>query len=155
MVFWHKAQGWMLDTGWLVILLLVFGYFWQRRQVLVNAQGWLITKGHITSCKWTQAGHSVWPEIEYKYEVYNRVLYGHYLFLDTTHNTPNSAYARQIAYKVALAFKENSEIDVYYNPNKPEQSALDLSIPKKLNLILAINAAFILVQVLVIIWRHW
>lgn len=154
-MFWHSALGWILDISWLVFLLMLFWHFWQSRRALVYAQGWLKTKGRITSCKWTKVGHSVWPEIEYSYEVYDKTLYGHYLFLDTAHNNPNSPYSRNIAYKVALAFKEDSEIDVYYNPNKPEQSALDVSIPKKLNVILAINALFILLQVVVIIWRHW
>lgn len=133
---WFSVWRWMLDLGWLTVLFILLIHFWQKRQVLVQAQSWLKAKGHITVCEWSKIGHSVWPRIEYMYQVYDKDLVGQYLFLDTAHNNPNSKYARQVAYRVAIAFKEDEEIDVFYNPNQPEQSALDVTIPKKLNVIL-------------------
>lgn len=154
MLHWNRSWGWLLDFGWLVFLLIVLKHFWQNRRDLVKAQSWLKTKGHIRHCEWTKVGHSAWPKIEYDYQVHDTTLTGEYLFLDTSNNNPNSKYSRNIAYKVALAFKENSEIDVYYNPNQPEQSALDITIPKKLNAILFIIIAFIVLQLLVIFFRY-
>ncbi|KTD63180.1 hypothetical protein Lsan_1450 [Legionella santicrucis] len=150
LIFWR----WMLDLGWLFFLLILFRHFWQDRQVLVRAKSWLITKGRITSCEWTEVGHSVWPKIEYSYQVYDKDLTGEYLFLDTAHNNPNSKYSRSIAYKAAVAFKEDKEIDVYYNPNNPEQSALDVTVPTKLNIILILIGTFIVLHLGLIVWRY-
>jgi hypothetical protein len=149
LVVWH----WTLDLGWLILLLLFFRHFWQSRQALLKAQSWLKVKGHITACEWTRAGHNVWPKIEYAYQVYDNNLHGEYLFLDTAHNSPNSKYARRIAYKAAVAFKENAEIDVYYNPNQPEQSALDVTMPKKLTLILILIGSLLVLHVGLIVWH--
>ncbi|KTD62474.1 DUF3592 domain-containing protein [Legionella shakespearei] len=141
---WFNSWRWMLDLTWLALLLVLLRHFWQNRKLLVQSKSWLKVKGHITHCEWTKVGHSVWPKIQYNYEVHDKELTGEYLFLDTSHNNPNSKYARNIAYKAAVAFKENSEIDVYYNPNQPDQSALDVTIPLKLNVILALISALIL-----------
>lgn len=150
LIFWR----WMLDLVWLFFLLILFRHFWQDRQVLVRAKSWLITKGNITSCEWTEVGHSIWPKIEYSYQVDDKDLTGEYLFLDTAHNNPNSKYSRSIAYKAAVAFKEDKEIDVYYNPNNPEQSALDVTVPTKLNIILILIGAFIILHLGIIAWRY-
>lgn len=131
---WHIA----FDVIWLLLLLLLFLHFWRKRQLLVEAKSWLKTKGHITHCEWAAVGHSIWPKIEYTYTVYEQKLVGHYLFLDTAHNNPSSAYSRRIAYRVATAFQSGVEVDVYYNPNHPQQSALDVTIPFKLTLILCL-----------------
>ncbi len=144
---------WILDIGWLIVLFLLLNHFWQDRKSLVRAQSWLKVKGHITRCEWVRVGHSVWPKIEYAYQVADQDLVGEYLFLDTSHNNPNSKYSRRIAYKVAVAYKDNSEIDIYYNPNHPEQSALDVTIPKKLNFILLLIGVLILAQISIIIYR--
>lgn len=133
---WLTSWRWILDLGWLLFLLLLLHHFWRDRNTLLQSRSWLKVSGHITRCDWSQVGHSIWPKIEYTYQVHEKDLTGEYLFLDTSHNNPNSKYARQIAYKAAVAFKENSAIDVYYNPNNPQQSALDVTIPGKLNLIL-------------------
>ncbi|HHF7374868.1 DUF3592 domain-containing protein [Legionella bozemanae] len=145
---------WVLDLGWLLFLLIIFRHFWRDRQVLVQAQTWLQVKGRITACEWTKVGHSVWPKIEYTYQVYDKNLTGEYLFLDTAHNNPNSKYSRGVAYKAAIAFQENAEIDVYYNPNHPEQSALDVTIPTKLNIILILIGMLIVVHLGLIAWRY-
>ncbi|MFI4962399.1 MAG: DUF3592 domain-containing protein [Legionellales bacterium] len=154
MVLWHSSLRWILDLGWLIFLLLMAGHFWKSRQDLARAQTWLKATGRITDCEWTQVGHSIWPKIEYSYQVYDKDLVGHYLFLDTAHNNPNSKYARSVAYKVAVAFKEHSDIDVYYNPNQPEQSALDITIPTKLQVILVILVALIVVHVSLIVLHY-
>lgn len=142
---WFNFLRWAIDLVWLGLLAFLFSHFWRVRSALVQAKSWLKVKGHIISCELIRVGHSAWPEIQYSYQVYDKNLVGEYLFLDTSHNNPNSRYSRMVAYKVVLAFKENSAIDVYYNPNHPEQSALDVTIPAKLNLILIlIGALFIL-----------
>ena len=137
----------ILDAAWLLLLLGMFYHFWQSRQLLVHAQSWLKVKGHITRCHWVKTGHNIWPEIEYSYQVYDTDLIGRYLFLDTTHNNPNSKYARGIAYKAAVAFQEGTEIEIYYNPNHPEQSALDVTIPTKLNIILIVVGILTLIHI--------
>jgi hypothetical protein len=148
----HSGR-WMLDIGWLFILLILFMHFWRDRKVLLNAQSWLITKGHITSCEWVEVGHSIWPKIEYTYQVHEKDLVGEYLFLDTSHNNPHSKYSRLIAYKAAMAFKENSEINIYYNPNHPEESALDVTMPFKLNFIVFVIGILIFIHVGIICFR--
>ena len=140
-----------LDLAWLSILLVIFRHFWRNRQVLVDAQGWLKAKGHITSYQLVQEGHTFWPKIEYEYVVYEKNLIGSYLFLDTAHNNPNSKYARKIAYKAAIAYQEHAEIDIYYNPNRPEESALDVAMPTKLNGILLVVGILIVVQFVLIV----
>ena len=150
---WFNSWKWILDFGWLSLLFILLRHFWKDRQALSQTKSWLKTKGHITHCEWTQAGHSVWPKIDYSYQVYDQDLVGKYLFLDTAHNNPNSQYARQVAYKMAVAFKENTEIEVYYNPNQPEQSALDLTIPIKLNVIIILISALIILHLGVIASR--
>lgn len=151
---WHTASQGILDFGWLFFLLMLLHHFWRDRQSLARAKDWLKTKGQITHCEWTQEGHSIWPKIEYVYEVHNQELIGRYLFLDTTHNSPNSKYARQVAYNIAIAYQEHKDIEVYYNPNQPEQSALDITMPTKLNVILILIAAVTILQV-GIIFSHW
>lgn len=146
MVWLHSWKA-LIDIGWLILLLFVFWHFWQTRSLLAQAKSWLITKGKITHCEWITQGQSIWPKIEYSYQVYDKDLVGHYLFLDTSHNNPNSAYSRHIAYKVALSFKEDTEVEVHYNPNKPEQSALDVTIPQKLNIILTVVGFLIILQI--------
>lgn len=150
---WLVMWRWILDLGWLVVLFIVLRHFWRDRQTLLQAQSWLQVKGRITVCEWTKAGHSVWPKIEYSYQVHDKNLTGEYLFLDTAHNNPNSSYARRVAYKAAVAFKEDEEIDVYYNPNQPEQSALDVTMPKKLNVILILIGTLIVVHLGLIVWH--
>lgn len=150
---WFHGGEWLVDVGWLLLLCVLLVYFWRDRQNLMQAQTWLKAKGYVTSCRWTRVGHNIWPKIEYTYQVYDKDLVGQYLFLDTTHNTPNSKYARRIAYKAAVAFKEAEAIDIYYNPNHPEQSALDVTLPKKLNVILILISALIVLQLGLIGWH--
>jgi hypothetical protein len=143
----------VLDVTWLSVLLLLFYHFWQNRQTLIDAQDWLKAKGHITRYQLVQVGNSVWPKIEYVYQVHERDIIGHYLFLDTAHNSPSSKYSRRIAYNAAIAYNDNLEIDVYYNPNSPEESALDVTMPTKLTVILILIGLLIAVQVIILAFR--
>lgn len=143
----------LLDFTWLSVLGILFYHFWQKRQNLIDAQDWLKAKGHITRYQLVQVGHSVWPKLEYVYHVHDKDLVGHYLFLDTAHNSPSSKYSRRIAYNAAIAFNDHSEIDVYYNPNRPEESALDVTMPTKLTTILVLIGLLIAVHVVIIAFR--
>lgn len=140
----------VLDLGWLLFLLLILGYFWSIRREIRQAQVWPKTKGRITYCKWTVAGHRLWPEIEYIYHIGEQDFIGEHLFLDTSHRDPSSKYARKLAYKVAKAYQKDETIDVYYNPAKPEQAVLDTRIPGKLNFILVLIVAFIVAHLIII-----
>nr|WP_256478898.1 DUF3592 domain-containing protein [Legionella sp. 27cVA30] len=137
----------MVDIGWLLFLLLLFAYFWRARREIVQTRSWWVTKGQVTRCEWMAQGHRLWPKIEYIYKVNDREFIGEHLFFDTLHNNPNTRYARKVAYEVAHAYKSNESIDVFYNPEKPEQSAINITIPWKLNFILLLIGAFTLAHV--------
>lgn len=143
----------LLDLVWLLFLIFLLRYFWRDRKALVQTRSWLITKGRITSFEWTREGPRLWPRIKYSYQVFDQDFVGEYLFLDTAHNNPNSKYARKVAYKAAMAYERNAEIDVFYNPNNPEQAVLDITMPKKLNLILVLLIMLIILHLVVIIVR--
>lgn len=118
---------------------------------MAQTKFWLITKGRITSFEWTKAGPRLWPRIEYRYQVFDNDFQGEYLFLDTSHNNPNSKYARHVAYRAAMAYENDEEIDVYYNPNNPYQAVLDTTIPRKLNLIIALLLALIVFHLVMVV----
>lgn len=125
-------------------------YFWRDRQFLAQAKYWLITKGRITLFEWTQEGPRLWPKIQYTYQVFDKDFYGEYLFLDTAHNNPNSKYARNIAYRAAMAYEDDVDIDVFYNPNNPQQAVLDITIPRKLNLIIVLLLILIILHLVIV-----
>lgn len=133
-----KGFSWqtLLDFGWLVFLLLVFKQFWMSRQRTCQTKKWNKTEGRVTKCEWVNYRHSLWPQIEYVYQVGERDFTGDRIFGDMAHHTPTSLRARQLAYRIACAYQENSTIEVYYNPSQPEQSVLDTTIPRKLRIIL-------------------
>ncbi|KTD32594.1 DUF3592 domain-containing protein [Legionella israelensis] len=153
MLKWLTSWQGLLDLSWLLFLLLILRYFWKDRQALLQTRNWLKTKGKVTRCEWTRQEHRVWPEIEYLYEVNEQEFIGQYLFLDTSHNDPNSAYARGIAYKAAMSYEKNQEIDVYYDPFHPQRSALDIRIPRKLNVVIALIIGFIVLHLCVIAYQ--
>jgi hypothetical protein len=152
----HWLMSWqgILDLLWLIFLLLMLWYFWRDRQFLAQTQSWLITKGRITLFEWTREGPRLWPKIQYSYQVFEHDYFGEYLFLDTSLNNPNSKYARQVAYRAAIAYEEDVEIDVYYNPNDPSQAVLDTTIPHKLNFIISLLLVLIILHLTVIV-HHW
>jgi hypothetical protein len=128
-------KGWILDTGWLFVLCLLLAYFWRERTGWSKAQSWFKVKGHITCFESTDK-QGQWPKLEYSYHVYDKDWTGDRLLFDTAYNNPNSSYVRLASYKAAIAFQKSTEIDIYYNASDPRQSALDVRIPFKLNLIL-------------------
>lgn len=143
----------LLDLAWLFFLLFMLRYFWRNRQFLAQSKDWLITKGRITLFEWTQEGPRLWPKIQYTYQVFDKDFYGEYLFLDTSHNNPNSKYARKIAYRAAMAYEDDVDIDVFYNPNNPQQAVLDITMPRKLNLIIALLLILIILHLVVVVGR--
>ncbi len=146
---------WALDVGWFIFLLILLRHFWLKRSELLASAAWLTTKGRITRCEWATEGNILWPKIEYVYQVNEQELTGEYLFIDTAHNTPTSKYSREVAYKAAVAFQNHAEIDVFYNPNDPKQSAMDISIPRKLNVIIVLIGAAIVAHLVMIGLRVW
>ena len=144
-----------MDMVWLVFLLFLLWHFWQERQTLVSASHWLITRGRITQFVWTKEGHQLWPKIEYSYQLFEQEFKGEYFFLDTSRNNPNSKYARKVAYVAAMAFENDEEIDIYYNPDNPLQSALDVRIPTKLNVIIGLVLFFLVLHLVIVAHRFW
>ena len=142
LIIWKNV----LDIGWLLFLSLVFRYFWLRRQETVKAKHWVKARGRITQCEWLINDKHIWPKVEYSYQVGDRDFTCEHIFLDTTHNVPYSKPARLLAYKIVTAFQENADIDVYYNPEHPMQAVLDTTVPRKLNVILCIIAALIVLH---------
>lgn len=149
MVLLHRV----LDMAWLLFLLLMLRHFWRDRQYLLKSQQWSVIDGRITKLEWTQYGHSFWPKIEYTYQVNEEEFTGEYLLLDTSHNTPHSRYARKIAYRAAMAYDKNEKIEIFFNPEDPRQSALDVSMPKKLNVIIGLLVALIILHLAIVGYR--
>lgn len=148
-------QGFLMEISieivWLVILLALILYFLLKLKFLLNAKKWLITSGKITRMEWTTYKNTLWPEIEYTYTVYEKDFIGEYFFIDTVFNSPSSRYARLLAYKTALAYQQDQLIDIFYNPEDPRQSALDVLIPSKLKVIILFLGLFILFQSVIIV----
>lgn len=152
-VNWLVSWQGLLDLCWLLLLLAILFYFWRERKQLADAKYWLITKGRVTLFEWTKNGHQLWPKIEFTYYVFDQEFRSKYLFLDTVYNNPNSKYARQVAYKAAVAYEKDAEIDVYYNPDNPQQAVLDVTVPPKLNLIIVLLLLLIFFHLFIIIRR--
>nr|WP_028388829.1 DUF3592 domain-containing protein [Legionella fairfieldensis] len=140
----------LLDIIWLLFLLSMLRHFWYERQNLTKTNGWLITKGRIVRFEWTHENHRIWPRISYTYQVFDQDFQSEYLFLDTAHNSPYSYYARRVAYRAAIAYEKNEAIDVYYNPNDPQQAVLDITIPRKLNWIIALLLGLIALHLAIV-----
>ena len=121
----------LIDLAWLLFLLIVFRFFWRERLAALQLRFWVKTQARIIECELITRNHNLWPKIEYMYHVGEYEYIGEDLFLDTKHHNPNSAYARKLAYRVTSAFKQDEDIDVYYNPDDPEQAVLDNTVPRK------------------------
>jgi hypothetical protein len=154
MLTWFGLAKGLANISWLVFLCLSLKHFWQDRQLLKQARFWLITPGKISSFSWACEKHQLWATIVYDYKICDFDFQGHYFFLDTTHNNPNSRYARKVIYRAAIAFQQEKDIDVFYNPNHPNQSALDVGIPLKLNSIIGLLVFLLLLHLLMVIY-HW
>lgn len=150
MVTWLIAERGWLDIGWLIFLLALLWHFLREKKMLAQTQFWLITKGHIDQFEWVREGVHLWPKIEYSYQVFEHNFHSERLFLDTVHNNPNSKYARGVAYRAAVAYENNADIDVYYNPNNPQDAVLDIKMPSKLNIIIALLLGLIVLHLLII-----
>lgn len=144
----------VLDLLWLFFLLFLLWHFWRSRLFLAQAKGWLTTKGRITVFEWAGEGSEIGPRIQYTYQVFDQDYYSEQLFLDTSDSDPNSQYARRIAYRAAMAYADEADIMVFYNPDNPSQAALDIRIPPKLNLIIALLLILIILH-LVMVLRHF
>lgn len=155
MTNWLLSWRGLLDVTWLLFLLILLKHFWSEKRFLARTRFWLITKGRIVLFEWTREGHRFWPKIEYSYQVFDQTFQSKYLFLDTAHNNPNSKYARKVAYRAALAFENDEEIDVFYNPNNPQEAALDITMPRKLTIIIVLLMALILLHLGIIVGRLW
>lgn len=141
----------VLDIGWLIFLIGLFAYFWNVRKRTTQTQLWFKTPGRIIYCELATFEASVWPKIEYEYQVNEQEFTNQTIFLDMIHNNPHSKHARGLAFRLVSAYKEDENIDVYYNPDNPEQAVLDTTTPWKLNIILGgITALFLLHGVIVI-----
>ncbi len=141
----------LFDLLWLLFLLAMFWYFWQNRQLLKRARSWSTTKGHITQFIWTNEDHRLRPKIEYTYQVLDKYFTSQRLFLDTSLNNLNSNFARKVAYHAAIAYEKNEDVDVFYNPDDPQQSVLAITIPRQLNFIIALLAILIILHIAIIV----
>ena len=136
-----------------MFLSLLFLYFWRARQLTQQTKLWFKTPGRIKHCEWTTYQNRIWPQIEYDYHVGDQVYTSEQFFIDTIHNNLHGSHARNLAFRIVSAYKEDEDIDVFYNPYHPEQAVLDTTVPWKLNLILGIIAAFFLVHMVVVMVR--
>jgi hypothetical protein len=148
-MFWQNA----FDVGWFLFLGLIVAYFWRARQAARQPKFWIKIKGQITRCEWAISGDSKWPTIEYHYKIDGQEYIGSSLFLDTTHNVPQSAYVRYLVHRAAIAYEQKQELDVYYNPKLPEQAVLDTTIPRKLDWILGVITLLIIWHVVMFFIR--
>lgn len=140
-----------LDLGWLLLLSFLLGYFWYVRRQAVRAREWNKAKARIVRCELIREGPRLWPKIEYIYNVDQQDYVGEHLFFDTSHQNPNSLQARQLAYYVANAYKNDEDIEIYYNPNHPEQAVISIRVPWKLNLIISLITTLIALHITIIV----
>lgn len=143
----------LLDFCWLFFLLFVLQYFWFKRQAFVRAQKWIKTKGQVTQCEWTKYGYQLWPKIEYLYQVGEIDLSSNDLFLEEGYQDFSSVAARNLAYHLVEAYNQHETIDVYYNPQNPQQAVLDITIPRRLNFVLIFLSALTLIHMGIMLIR--
>lgn len=150
----HLASWQILfDLGWFAVLLLILIYFWVIRKRMLAARSWFKTSGRITHWEWTKKGHTLWPKIEYVYFVGERELVGEFIFLDMLYQAPLGRHSRQVAFEVASAYQNDEEIEVFYNPAKPEEAVLDIEVPRKLNGLLIFIGALLVLHLLLFGFR--
>ncbi len=143
----------LLDLGWLIFLLIVFKYFLHHRKETLKAKDWIKAKGRITHCEWSSHGHSLWPKIEYIYQVGDIDYTGQSFFLDTAHVSRHSKHARQMAFETVMSFKKNEDVVVYYDPNQPKHAVLDTYMPQKINVTIGIVSVLIVLHLTLVIFR--
>lgn len=151
----HRLLSWqsLMDFLWLLFLLVVLIHFWKKRQILVAARSWKITKGRIHQLEWAKESNSLWLQVTYTYQLFEQEFLGDCIFLDEDSNRKNNAYTRSIAYRIVMAFKNQEEIDVYYNSDNPMESALDINIPWSLHGIMGFVLFFLVMHLSMVIYH--
>lgn len=145
----------LADLLWLALLLTLLFILWRNlRQFKRHISGWLTTAGHVSHFEWTKHGYLPWPKVQYTYEVDGVEHQGDALFLPEARHDFNARYAREVAYRIALAYEQSTSINVYYNPAQPEQSALDISYPNKINWFIGFMVFLLALHLSVMVW-HW
>ena len=142
LISWHS----LIDFVWLAGLLILLGYFYKDWKVFKNANQWQTTYGYISQFSWTEQSNFLWPKIEYTYQVYEQDFLGTHLVLDNPYINLHSPSAREAAYRAAVAFKKDEEVLIFYDPNDPSQSALDVRTPGKLKAIIGILVLFLTIH---------
>lgn len=135
------------DGLWLIFLLYALFYFWRARQKLIAAFDWLKTNGTIVACHYKEEKGRIWHQIDYSYEVNDQQLVGQFIVLNPYTNNPHQPYTCEQAHQ--------KQIEVYYNPNLPEQSTLDVRVPKKLNVMLLLISGILLVHLTILAYRYF
>ncbi|WED42730.1 DUF3592 domain-containing protein [Legionella cardiaca] len=153
MTYLMTSWRWLLDLLWLIFLLALLRYFWRERLRLKKTESWYLTKGRITQFSWTQEAQRLWPKIEYQYQAFDQDYQGERLFQDSSHINLNSKHARAVAYRAAIAYEKDEDIDVYFNPENPQEAVLDIAMPPKLTIILGLLSALILIHLVIVGFR--
>jgi len=138
-------QTWW-NIGWLVLLVLLFGYFFSQYWQLRALRRWRKVEGHVTHFSLQEQDGRLWPDIEYSYSVDSKTYHNDHFFSDNAQHALYSRYARKLAHRIALAYKNDEDIWVYYDPKDPEQAVLDRRIPPKLFGIIAVVLFFLGVE---------
>lgn len=89
------------------------------------AKNWASTTGKVTTSRVEVSGGeytSVSPFIVYQYNVYDRDYSNSQIKAGDVHI---SSYSSRAAYDMADKYPVGSEVTVYYNPEDPQQSALE------------------------------
>lgn len=147
-------QVW-LDVTWLILLVLILRNFLKDILTLKTVQKWSAIKGEVESMELVEVGQNYWPKLIYRYEVAGEAYLGNSIFVDSYLNSPHSGYSKQVAYRLASAYKEGNPVDVYYDPKAPDLAVLDTRIPPKLFVVAAILGAMIVVQFVLMIYKVW
>ncbi len=148
----YRLLSWqsLIDFLWLIFLIVLLIHFWKKRQILVAASSWKKTKGLIHELDWTKENNSLWLQVTYTYQLFEQEYLGDCIFLDEASNRKNNAYTRSVAYRIVMAFKNQDYLDVYYNPENLMESALDVKIPRGLEVVLVMVGALSLLQLITI-----
>jgi hypothetical protein len=109
----------------LVLLMIIFLGFW-RYYFGIKSKSWPVTDGVIISGKSEyhanpSAVNGYIPNIEYRYKVNDKNYTSTRINFSLNESAGNKANAANILNK----YRNGSEVKVYYNPNKPEQSVIE------------------------------
>lgn len=143
----------IIDLIWLIFISGLFIYFLREYFTLKSYKNWSKTKAQVIKIQWHHHKNILWPKVEYLYHVGGYEYIGEHLFPDTFHNAPTSKYSRQIAYNTAKAYKDYKEIEIFFNPEQPEQSAIDVKIPRKVIFILFFLGFLIALHITIFLFR--